>query len=49
MDPKMDERLDYVLIVPPAAKEAAFERIQNEVKVLFGQAVERWAKELPFS
>ena len=42
----VDPRLDFILIVNPDGANAVFERIQEEVRTLFGRAKERWESEL---
>jgi hypothetical protein len=49
MNPERDARLDYVVIIDGAAKNAAFARIQEEVRPLFDRALLRWVGELQFS
>jgi hypothetical protein len=41
--------LDFVLIVKQSGATAPFERIQDEVRTLIGEAKRRWAEELECS
>jgi len=42
----LNPRLDIVVVVTEAGSGATFDRIREEVKALFGKAIERWAEEL---
>jgi len=42
---QIDRRLDYVLIVNAEAAESPFDRVEEEVRMLFARIVERWAAE----